>query len=57
MWVDLVEAQHAADCAQLPEARDALARFRGRWGGRPSILLVYVEDLERYLSSNGATLR
>lgn len=57
VWVDLVEAQQAADCARLPEARDALARFQDRWEGRPSTLLVYVEDLERYLSSNKQALR
>ena len=49
VWVDLVAAQQAVDRGERSAARESLARFLERWEGQPPELLLYVEDLERYL--------
>lgn len=54
-WVDLVQAQQAIDHGQLPAARDALARFLRTRKEMPGELTIYVEDIERYLSSHEGT--
>ncbi len=51
-WVDLVQAQQAIDQGRLTEAREAFGRFLENWAGEPSTLMVYVEDIDRYLSSH-----
>jgi hypothetical protein len=52
LWVDLVEAQQRIDQDRLPEARQAFDRFLAAWDGQPVELMVYVEDIDRYLTSH-----
>ena len=52
VWVDLIEAQWAIDRGRLPKARASLVRFLENWDGNPPSMLVYVEDVERYLRSH-----
>lgn len=51
-WVDLVRSQQAIDRGELSVARDALAQFLDSWEGNPPELMLYVEDLERYLRTH-----
>lgn len=51
-WVDLVRSQQAIDRGELPEAREALAQFLDSWEGNPPELMLYVEDMERYLRTH-----
>jgi hypothetical protein len=51
-WVDLVATQTAIDQNRLSEARESFGRFRSQWQGEPQELALYVEDLERYLTSH-----
>jgi thioredoxin-like negative regulator of GroEL len=52
LWIALVEAQLAVDRAEWTRAIEALASFQSGWDGRPEELAVYVDDLERYLSTH-----
>lgn len=52
-FVHLIAAQAAIDRGDLDLARNDLDRFLERWDGRPADLLPYVEDLSRYLGSEG----
>jgi len=52
LWVDLVEAQLRIDQNRLAEARQAFDRFLAAWDGQPVELMVYVEDIDRYLTSH-----
>jgi outer membrane protein assembly factor BamD (BamD/ComL family) len=51
-WVELVATQNAIDKGRLAEARSSFDRFLAVWPGEPQELLVYVEDIDRYLSSH-----
>ena len=51
-WLELVETQLAIDAGRLDAARTSYDTFLGRWDGEPAALLVYVEDLGRYLASH-----
>jgi outer membrane protein assembly factor BamD (BamD/ComL family) len=51
-WAELVATQHAIDKGRLAEARSSFDRFLAAWPGEPQELLVYVEDIDRYLSSH-----
>jgi len=51
-WLGLVEAQVAIDRGEPSAARDAFASFRRSWDGRPPELAIYVDDIDRYLSSH-----
>lgn len=53
-WRELIETQIAIDRGRLPEAKEALKRFRAVWDGKPDALATYVEDVDRYLLSNGS---
>jgi len=52
VWAELARTQVSIDRADLAAARQSFARFLGRWDGTPSALMVYVEDIDRYLSSH-----
>ena len=51
-WLGLVEAQVAIDRGEPAAARDAFASFKKSWDGRPPELAIYVDDIDRYLSSH-----
>ncbi len=51
VWLDLIEAQQAADRGERSSAAEALTRFLTRWTGEPAELAIYVDDLQRYLES------
>jgi outer membrane protein assembly factor BamD (BamD/ComL family) len=51
-WADLVATQHAIDEGRLAEARSSFDRFLAVWPGEPQELLIYVEDIDRYLSTH-----
>ena len=51
-WADLVRTQLAVDRGRLPDARESFDRFLAGWNGQPNSLLVYVEDVDRYLASH-----
>jgi len=51
-WLDLIATQQAIDRGSLEEAHIRLNRFRQAWDGKPESLLIYVEDMERYLESH-----
>lgn len=51
-WIDLIDAQRAIDDGKLEEARIAYDRFLASWNGDPGSLVVYVEDVGRYLASH-----
>lgn len=52
LWVDLVEAQLRIDQNRLDEARQSFDAFLGAWDGQPVELMVYIEDIDRYLASH-----
>ena len=52
LWVDLVEAQQRIDQNRLDEARQSFDHFLAAWDGQPVALMVYVEDIDRYLTSH-----
>jgi hypothetical protein len=51
-WIELVEAQLSIDRGEPARARTHLASFREAWDGQPPELVVYVEDIGRYLDSH-----
>jgi thioredoxin-like negative regulator of GroEL len=52
LWIALVEAQLAIDRDEESRALESLASFQAGWDGRPEELAVYVDDLERYMSTH-----
>ena len=51
-WIGLVEAQLAIDRGEPHAAREVFAGFKQAWDGQPDELTVYVEDIDRYLTSH-----
>lgn len=51
-WIDLIDAQRAIDDGKLEEARSSYDRFLANWNGDPGSLVVYVEDVGRYLATH-----
>jgi hypothetical protein len=52
LWIGLVEAQLAIDRGEHPAAREAFAGFKKAWDGSPEELAIYVDDIDRYLTSH-----
>lgn len=51
-WIDLAETQVAIDEGDLSAARVVFAEFLGDWDGTPDSIVLYVEDIDRYLQSH-----
>lgn len=51
-WVDLADTQVAIDKNDLPRARRSFDAFLARWDGAPASVVLYVEDIDRYLQSH-----
>ncbi|MEM9802178.1 MAG: hypothetical protein AAGA20_17770 [Planctomycetota bacterium] len=51
-WVDLAETQLSIDQGDLGRARTSFDSFLSAWDGSPPELLVYVEDIGRYLQTH-----
>ena len=52
VWIDLAETQYHIDRGSLDEARASFQRFSQAWDGSPPSLVVYVDDITRYLVSH-----
>jgi hypothetical protein len=52
MWIELAETQVAIDDGDHARARATLDAFLTRWDHAPAELVVYVEDIDRYLQSH-----
>lgn len=50
--VDLIDAQRAIDQGEMDAARVSYDRFLANWNGSPGSLVVYVEDVGRYLATH-----
>ena len=51
-WIDLAETQVAIDEGDLDAARRTFGEFLGDWNGTPDSIVLYVEDIDRYLQSH-----
>lgn len=51
-WVELAETQVAIDDGDLQRARATFDTFLTSWDRAPADLVVYVEDIDRYLQSH-----
>ena len=51
-WLDLVETQQQIDRGDTLAARKSFAKFLDGWDQEPVELMLYVEDINRYLSTH-----